>query len=374
MTKPTIIVGVSGGVDSSVAAWSLRQQTDSVAGLFMQNWEDVSATRVCQTDIDRKDAVSVCGQIGIPFHFRNFSQAYRDDVFSHFLNEYRAGRTPNPDILCNREIKFKQFVQAAHALGAELIATGHYARIDQQNHKWRLLRAVDPQKDQTYFLHQLGQAQLAVTLFPLGHLHKTTVRQLALQAQLPTYAKKDSTGICFIGQRDFRSFLAHYLPSQPGPICDPQGEVIAEHPGVFYFTLGQREGLNIGGIRGREAGAWYVVGKNVESNCLYVDQRQDSPYLYSTCLSTDVAHWIDGNPPGSTFACTVKTRYRQNDVPCVAAIQSDGTVNVCFDSPQRAVTPGQSVVFYQGPVCLGGAVIATTDAPLERAGKTLFKT
>ena len=372
MRTAMIIVGISGGVDSSVAALRLQAGGHSIAGLFMHNWEDAAASPVCQADTDRMDAVAVCGRLGIPFYFRNFSQAYWDGVFCHFLAEYRAGRTPNPDILCNREIKFKQFVAEARTLGAERIATGHYAQIDHQGGKWRLLRARDGQKDQSYFLHQLGQEQLAITLFPLGALEKVAVRELALQARLPTHAKKDSTGICFIGKRNFRSFLANYLPSQPGPICDPAGLVIGEHPGVFYFTLGQREGLNIGGLQGRESSAWYVVGKNVHTNCLYVDQRQDSPYLFSRTLTTEIAHWIAGAPPAATFTCTVKTRYRQGDVPCLATIQSDGTVNVRFEGPQRAVTPGQSAVFYQGPVCLGGAVIATTDAPLERAGKTLL--
>ena len=358
------VVGMSGGVDSSVAALLLREGGEPLAGLFMQNWAD-DGSGDCRADEDRRDAVAVCGRLGIPIHFRDFSREYWDGVFAHFLAEYAAGRTPNPDVLCNREIKFKHFLDAAHALGAERIATGHYARVEHANGRARLLRAADRNKDQSYFLHQLGQAQLAATLFPLGHLRKDEVRRIAQDAALPTHAKKDSTGICFIGERDFREFLARYLPAKPGEIRDPQGRVVGEHPGVFFFTLGQREGLHIGGVRGREAAPWYVVDKDVGGNVLVVDQGSDTPYLQSTTLHTENAHWIAGAPPASRFDCTAQTRYRQHDEACTVQVRDDGTLAVAFSRPQRAVTPGQSLVLYDGEECLGGAVIARTDAPLE---------
>jgi tRNA-specific 2-thiouridylase len=358
------VVGMSGGVDSSVAALLLREGGEPLAGLFMQNWAD-DGSGDCRADEDRRDAVAVCGRLGIPIHFRDFSREYWDGVFAHFLAEYAAGRTPNPDVLCNREIKFKHFLDAAHALGAERIATGHYARVEHAKGRARLLRAADRNKDQSYFLHQLGQAQLAATLFPLGHLRKDEVRRIAQDAALPTHAKKDSTGICFIGERDFREFLARYLPAKPGEIRDPQGRVVGEHPGVFFFTLGQREGLHIGGVRGREAAPWYVVDKDVGGNVLVVDQGSDTPYLQSTTLHTETAHWIAGAPPAARFDCTAQTRYRQHDEACTVQVRDDGTLAVAFSRPQRAVTPGQSLVLYDGEECLGGAVIARTDAPLE---------
>jgi len=358
------VVGMSGGVDSSVAALLLREGGEPLAGLFMQNWAD-DGSGDCRAEDDRRDAVAVCGRLGIPIHFRDFSREYWDGVFAHFLAEYAAGRTPNPDVLCNREIKFKHFLDAAHALGAERIATGHYARVEHANGRARLLRAADRNKDQSYFLHQLGQAQLAATLFPLGHLRKDEVRRIAQDAALPTHAKKDSTGICFIGERDFREFLARYLPAKPGEIRDPQGRVVGEHPGVFFFTLGQREGLHIGGVCGREAAPWYVVDKDVGGNVLVVDQGSDTPYLQSTTLHTETAHWIAGAPPAARFDCTAQTRYRQHDEACTVQVRDDGTLAVAFSRPQRAVTPGQSLVLYDGEECLGGAVIARTDAPLE---------
>ena len=361
MSAPRTIVGVSGGVDSSVAAWLLVQAGEPVAGLFMQNWDDDGSGH-CRAEDDRRDAVAVCGRLGIPFHFRDFSKEYWAGVFEHFLAEYAAGRTPNPDVLCNREVKFKHFLDAARELGAERIATGHYARVDHQGGRWRLLRGADADKDQSYFLHQLGQAQLAATVFPIGHLPKAQVRQIARDAGLPTHAKKDSTGICFIGERDFRQFLGQYLPAQPGPIRDPQGVQVGEHPGVFHFTLGQREGLNIGGVRGRPQAPWFVVGKDIERNLLYVDQGHDSPWLQSTQLRSETAHWVAGHPPATRFACTAQTRYRQPDEACEVEVLDDGSVRVRFERPQRAVTPGQSLVLYDGDVCLGGAVILSTDA------------
>lgn len=358
------IVGVSGGVDSSVAALLLRDQGVAVAGLFMQNWAD-DGSGDCRADDDRRDAVAVCGRLGIPIHFRDFSGEYWDGVFRHFLDEYAAGRTPNPDVLCNREIKFRHFLDAAHALGASHIATGHYARIDRRGGRWRLLRAADRAKDQSYFLHQLGQAQLAATRFPLGALHKPAVRAMAAAAALPTAAKRDSTGICFIGERDFREFLGRYLPARPGPMQTPDGRGVGEHPGVFYFTIGQREGLGIGGRRGFDGSPWFVVGKDVVNNVLFVDQGIDSPYLSSSSLATGPAHWTAGAPPSSTFECVAQTRYRQHEEDCSVSVTDTGALQVRFHRPQRAVTPGQSVVLYDGEACLGGAVIATTDATIE---------
>ena len=366
MSQARTIVGLSGGVDSSVAALLLQREGESIAGLFMQNWAD-DGSGECRAEDDRRDAVAIAGKLGIPIHFRDFSQQYWDGVFQHFLDEYAAGRTPNPDVLCNREVKFKHFLDAARELGADYIATGHYARTDEVDGRHRLLRGMDRNKDQSYFLHQLGQTQLAATKFPVGELPKPAVRQLAADAVFATANKKDSTGICFIGERDFRSFLAQYLPMQPGEIRDPDGVLLGQHDGVFFHTLGQRGGLNIGGVKGREAAPWYVVGKDVASNTLTIDQGVDSPYLMSMRLLSEPAHWIAGAPPAAAFECTAQTRYRQPDEACRVEVREDGGLLIHFDAPQRAVTPGQSVVLYLGDECLGGAVIAATDAPLERS-------
>ncbi len=366
MSAARVIVGMSGGVDSSVAALLLRDAGESVAALFMHNWAD-DGSGDCRAEDDRRDAVAVCGRLGIPIHFRDFSREYLDGVFAHFLAEYAAGRTPNPDVLCNREVKFRHFLDAARGLGAEAIATGHYARVRERDGRFELLRAADRDKDQSYFLHQLGQPQLAATRFPLGELRKPDVRAMAARANLPTAAKKDSTGICFIGERDFRDFLSRYLPARPGEIQDPQGRVLGEHPGVFYFTLGQRGGLQIGGVRGRGDAPWYVVGKDVAGNVLTVDQGIDSPLLRSRAMRSETAHWVGGQPPASRFTCTAQVRYRQSGQPCEVEVDADGTLQVVFTDEQRAVTPGQSVVLYQDEVCLGGAVIASTDAPLVSA-------
>ncbi|MEP6898490.1 MAG: tRNA 2-thiouridine(34) synthase MnmA [Rhodanobacter sp.] len=357
-----VMLGMSGGVDSSVAALLLQRAGHAVEGLFMQNWEEDERSGPCTTDTDRKDAVAVCGRLGIPFHARNFAAEYWDGVFEHFLAEYRAGRTPNPDVLCNREIKFKTFLDEACALGADKIATGHYARVDYHDGSYRLLRAVDSSKDQTYFLHALGQLQLAATLFPLGGIEKSRVRELARDASLPTHAKKDSTGICFIGERDFRDFLAQYIPARRGEMRTPEGKRIGEHDGVMYYTLGQRNGLGIGGRHDASGEAWYVVGKDVAANVLFVAQGVENRWLYSRSLRSEIPFWVAGHAPATTFRCTARTRYRQTDQACSVFAGRNG-LEVQFDEAQRAVTPGQSVVLYDGDVCLGGAVIAATDAP-----------
>jgi tRNA-specific 2-thiouridylase len=357
-----VTVGMSGGVDSSVAALLLKQAGHAVAGFFMQNWEDQDPESGCHADADRKDALAVCARIGIPFHSANFATAYRVRVFAHFLDEYRAGRTPNPDVLCNREIKFGSFLAAARAAGAEKIATGHYARNACADGRWKLLRAHDRGKDQTYFLHMLDQDQLGATLFPLGDLDKPEVRRLAREAGLPVAAKKDSTGICFIGERDFRTFLSTFLPAQPGELRTPDGVPVGAHHGALYYTLGQRSGLNLGGRADGSGEPWYVVGKDVAANLVYVEQGHASLWLQSDALVASGAHWIAGTPPAAAFDCTAMTRYRQPPQACHVEVAGD-RCEVRFEEAQRAVAPGQSVVFYLGEECLGGAVIDTTNAP-----------
>ncbi len=357
-----VIVGMSGGVDSSVAALLLQANGVAIEGLFMQNWEEDERQGPCRAEADRKDALAVCGRLGIRFHHRNFAAEYWQDVFTHFVAEYRVGRTPNPDILCNREIKFRTFLDHARELGASHIATGHYARIRSRDGRYELLRGVDSSKDQSYFLYTLGQQQLAHTLFPIGELPKTEVRRLAADAALPTHAKKDSTGICFIGERDFRDFLGQYLPARTGELVDPAGVVLGEHHGAFFYTLGQREGLNLGGVRGRAQAPWFVVGKDIARNRVIVDQGHDNVLLQSSRLLTEAPDWVAGLAPERHFRCTAKTRYRQSDQPCTVTVRDDGRLQVSFSEPQRAVTPGQSLVLYQDEVCLGGAVIDATDA------------
>jgi len=357
------IIGMSGGVDSSVAALLLKQAGHRIAGMFMQNWEEDARLGPCRADEDRKDAVAVCAQLGMAFHARNFAAEYWDRVFEHFISEYRVGRTPNPDVLCNREIKFKTFLDSARALGAERIATGHYARNRYVDGRWRLLRGRDDNKDQSYFLHALGQQQLAATLFPIGELPKPDVRRIALEAGLPTHAKKDSTGICFIGERDIREFLRNYIPASAGEIRTPDGTTIGEHTGVWYYTLGQRGGLGIGGRADSNGEPWYVIGKDVGANVLYAVQGGASEWLHSRKLVASALTWIDGHAPAAEFRCVAKTRYRQPDQPCLVRVRGHDCV-VEFDNGQRAVTPGQSVVFYDGEVCLGGGIIERSDAPL----------
>jgi len=358
-----IIVGVSGGVDSSVAALLLKRSGADTAGMFMKNWEDdEETTGVCPAEQDARDAEAVCNHLGIPFHTRNFAAEYWDGVFATFLAEYRAGRTPSPDVLCNREIKFKTFIEHAEDLGADKIATGHYAQIEAVDGRFRLLRGADPNKDQSYFLHLIGQNALSRTLFPIGHLPKPEVRRIAESAGLPTFAKKDSTGICFIGERRFREFLSRYLAAQPGAIETADGQCIGQHQGVCYYTIGQREGLGIGGVRGFPEAPWFVVGKDLDRNVLIAVQGTAHPLLFSTRLHAHAPNWISGTAPDRTFRCVAKTRYRQPDQDCAVEIANDGTLTVQFEQPQRAVTPGQSVVFYRAQECLGGAVIAATDA------------
>lgn len=362
MTTPSVIVGMSGGVDSSVAALLLQRANVPIAGMFMQNWEEDDRQGPCRADADRRDALAVCGRLGIPLHMRNFAAEYWDSVFEHFLDEYRAGRTPNPDVLCNREIKFKTFLEHARALGAAKIATGHYARVDRVDGRWRLLRARDAGKDQSYFLHALQQDALSATQFPVGELVKADVRALAREANLPTHAKKDSMGICFIGERDFRAFLGEYIPAQAGEIRTPEGATVGEHAGVFFYTLGQRGGLGIGGRADASGDPWYVVGKDVPRNVLIAAQGNASEWLQSKRLVANALTWIDGAAPAKEFRCTAKTRYRQADQACTVHLAGN-VCEVVFDETQRAVTPGQSVVFYDGDVCLGGGIIRKSDAP-----------
>jgi tRNA-uridine 2-sulfurtransferase len=352
-----IIVGMSGGVDSSVAALLLKKQGYEVQGLFMKNWEEDDTENYCSAAEDVRDAQAVCDVLEIPLHTVNFATEYWDNVFAHCLQEYQAGRTPNPDILCNREIKFKVFLEYAQRLGAQTIATGHYVRLGQTHRQYQLLKGHDPNKDQSYFLYTLGQSQLAQSLFPIGELQKTQVRQLAAQAGLATQAKKDSTGICFIGERPFKTFLSRFLPAQPGPMETPEGEVLGQHDGLMYYTLGQRKGLNIGGQVGGSGEPWYVVAKDIPNNRLIVAQGHNHPLLFSDELKAQQLHWISGIAPSIPFSCYAKTRYRQTEQPCIITALDKETCEVHFNQPQRAVTPGQSIVFYQNDECLGGAII-----------------
>lgn len=359
-----VMVGLSGGVDSSVTALLLRDAGRDVATLFMKNWEEDDASGVCPAEADAEDARQVAAQLGLKFHARNFAAEYWDGVFAHFLAELEAGRTPNPDVLCNREVKFKTFVEHAEDLGYAHIATGHYARhVVDVDGRHLLLRGVDPGKDQSYFLHALSPAQLAVAEFPLGGLHKTQVREIAARAGLRTASKRDSTGICFIGERNFPQFIRQYLKAVPGPIRRvDDGVVVGEHQGVMLHTLGQRGGLGIGGRRDSTGAPWFVVGKDLAGAILWVAQG-DHPALYCRRLQATGASWIAGHAPGTVLRLSAKIRYRQDDQACTAVIDgTSGRVDVQFEQPQRAATPGQSIVFYDGEVCLGGAVIDRTDA------------
>tara|TARA_R110002110_G_scaffold166675_1_gene367454 strand:- start:13120 stop:14214 length:1095 start_codon:yes stop_codon:yes gene_type:complete len=355
-----VIVGMSGGVDSSVAALLLRDQGYHVEGLFMKNWEEDDGTEYCTARTDYADAQAVAQSLGITLHGANFAAEYWDNVFEHFLAEYRAGRTPNPDILCNREIKFKAFLDYALLLGADAIATGHYARRGEHDGKATLQRAIDDNKDQSYFLHAVGHEELNKTLFPLGEIAKPEVRKIAAKYQLATASKKDSTGICFIGERRFRDFLQQYLPAQPGEIRALDGEYLGQHSGLMYHTIGQRQGLGIGGLANHGDAPWYVIDKQLGSNTLLVAQGNNHPALFKSTLTTSDAYWVSGEAPSLPFRCSAKVRYRQADQSCSVSA-SDGGYTVVFDEPQRAVTPGQSIVFYEAERCLGGAIIEATD-------------
>jgi tRNA-uridine 2-sulfurtransferase len=361
MAKPRIVVGLSGGVDSSVAALLLKEQGYEVIGLFMKNWEDDDDEKYCSSRVDLVDAASVADQIGIELEAVNFSADYKERVFGEFLREYQAGRTPNPDVLCNAEIKFRSFLDHALAMGAERIATGHYAQVREVDGLVQLLKAEDGTKDQSYFLYRLDQSQLAKTIFPLGKLYKREVREIARKAGLPNHDKKDSTGICFIGERPFREFLNRYLPSDPGEIWTVDGRHIGEHMGLMFYTIGQRQGLGIGGQRGGEGhgdgDAWYVAAKDMPNNRLLVVQGHDHDALLKHTLTGIDLNWISGTPPHCNWVYGAKTRYRQKDAPCTIARVDGVHCEVEFAEPQWAITPGQSVVIYESRVCLGGGVI-----------------
>lgn len=355
MNGKTVVVGMSGGVDSSVAALLLKQQGYRVIGLYMVNWEEEDANGVCSTEEDYADVRRVCALLDVPYYSVNFAKDYLDRVFSYFLDEYRAGRTPNPDVLCNREIKFKPFKDYALSLGADYIATGHYCGIRHEGDTHYLLKAKDRGKDQTYFLNQLSQSQLDKVLFPLQDLEKSEVRRLAADYGLATAKKKDSTGICFIGERNFRKFLQEYLPNQPGKMMTYDGRVLGEHIGLMYYTIGQRKGLNIGGQKGEE-GRWFVVEKDLKNNVLYVAHGSEEK-LYSGACEVSGFNWIPACPEQKVFRCTAKFRYRQEEQPVTVSLRSERELFIAFDERQRAVTEGQYAVLYDGERCLGGGVI-----------------
>jgi tRNA-uridine 2-sulfurtransferase len=362
--RKRVIVGMSGGVDSSVAAWLLKQQGFEVIGVFMKNWEDDDTDEYCTSREDLVDAAAAADVIGIDLEAVNFAAEYRARVFTQFLREYEAGRTPNPDVLCNSEIKFRAFLDHALALGADAIATGHYARVRaaaDDGARVELLKAIDKTKDQSYFLHRLTQAQLAPAMFPLGSMKKSDVRKLARRERIPTWAKKDSTGICFIGERPFRDFLARYLPRMPGPIVTPEGRTVGAHSGLAYYTLGQRQGLGVGGVRQGRSAPWFVAGKNAAHNALIAVQGRDHPLLYRSEVNVIDMHWIAGTAPSLGTSFGAKTRYRMADATCEIGPSRDGRIRAVFTAPQWAPTPGQYLVLYDGEICLGGGVIASRD-------------
>jgi tRNA-specific 2-thiouridylase len=351
-----VIVGMSGGVDSSVAALLLKQQGFVVEGLFMKNWDEDDGSEYCTAIQDLQDAQQVCDKMGIPLHTANFAADYWDNVFEHFLAEYKAGRTPNPDILCNREIKFKVFLEYAEMQGAKYIATGHYVRRGNTKGQASLLKGLDNNKDQSYFLHAVEEKALSRSLFPVGELDKTEVRKIAQDNGFVTSKKKDSTGICFIGERRFNDFLKQYLPAQPGRMVTPEGVDMGQHQGLMFYTLGQRQGLGIGGVKNGSDEPWFSLKKDLDNNVLIVGQGTEHPLLFNDNLSATDIHWINGAPE-SGYQCQAKTRYRQPDQACNITLDKSGSCHVLFEQPQRAITPGQSVVFYQNDLCLGGGVI-----------------
>ena len=353
--KAKVVVGMSGGVDSSVAMALLRDQGYDVIGIFMKNWDDTDENGHCTATEDYKDVVDVCNTLGVPYYSINFEEEYKDRVFSYFLDEYKLNRTPNPDVMCNKEIKFRAFLDYAMELGADYVATGHYARVDRSDGQTHLLRGVDNNKDQSYFLNQLSQEQLQNIIFPIGELNKKEVRELAHKYNLPTADKKDSTGICFIGERDFNEFLSNYLPAKPGRMLTIDGQDKGEHAGLMYYTIGQRHGLGIGG-GGDSNEPWFVVGKDIETNTLYVGQGFDNPLLYSDMLEASDLNFIVPQTE-KNLELTCKIRYRQKDIPCRVEVLEDNKCRVYFPELARSVTPGQSIVFYSGEECLGGATI-----------------
>lgn len=354
-----VVVGMSGGVDSSVTALLLKEQGYDVIGVFMKNWDDTDENGFCTATEDYKDVEAVANQIGIPYYSINFEKEYWDKVFTYFLDEYKKDRTPNPDVMCNKEIKFKAFLDYANDLGADYIAMGHYAQVTvDENGVAHLLRGADDNKDQTYFLNQLSQEQLKKAMFPIGHLNKKEVRAIALKYNLATATKKDSTGICFIGERNFKEFLSNYLPAKSGEIRKLDGTKIGVHSGLMYYTIGQRQGLGIGGVKGHSVNEpWFVVGKDMKENILYAEQGYHHPNLYSTSLFASDIHFTTDEQKLTEFECTAKFRYRQSDVKVLVKLLSDNQVEVIFAEPVRAITPGQAVVFYNGAECLGGGII-----------------
>lgn len=362
----TVFVGLSGGVDSSVSALLLKEQGYDVQGLFMKNWEEDDTATYCSAESDLADVKAICHKLKIPLHTINFAHEYWENVFSYFLDEYQAGRTPNPDILCNKEIKFKVFLEHAFKLGADLIATGHYVQkksyFEKNQEYFYLQRGLDTNKDQSYFLYTLGQDALCKSLFPVGHLAKPAVRDLAKSANLITHDKKDSTGICFIGERKFKSFLQDFLLAKPGMMQTPEGEKIGQHDGLMFYTLGQRHGLKIGGIKGKEEKPWYVVGKDIEQNVLFVTQQETHSWHFSRYVKAKDLHWVKRTPVEGTFRCSAKVRYRQKDQDCIVRIINQNEALIEFIEEQRAVTPGQSIVFYDNENCLGGGIIQATDS------------
>lgn len=356
-----VVVGMSGGVDSSVAAYLLKEQSYEVQCVFMKNWEDDDDEFYCSSEEDYSDAVQVCDLLDLPLHSVNFSKEYRENVFSYFLKEYKSGRTPNPDVLCNKEIKFKFFMEYALKLGADSIATGHYARINKSTDGFQLLKGIDNNKDQSYFLYLLGQKELSKTLFPIGEMTKSEVRELANKINLPNSDKKDSTGICFIGERDFKAFLKQYLPAKPGNIITTGNDVVGQHDGLMYYTFGQRKGIGVGGGHGKTEEPWYVIEKDLDNNNLVIGQGHDHPGLYSKNIKAGQLHWITTEPSKIPLDCTAKIRYRQKDQACTITTIENGIANIKFTENQFAPTPGQSVVFYDGEQCLGGGIIEQVE-------------